>query len=41
MTDTLEKLAEVLEARKGSDPDSSYVDNKKSANVVLSEKKMC
>lgn len=23
--DTLEKLAEVLEARKGADPDSSYV----------------
>ncbi len=25
MSDTLEKLAEVLEARKASDPDSSYV----------------
>ncbi len=25
MSDTLEKLAAVLEARKGSDPDSSYV----------------
>jgi phosphoribosyl-ATP pyrophosphohydrolase len=25
MTDTLEKLAEVLEARKGAAPDSSYV----------------
>jgi len=25
MTDTLDKLAEVLEARKESDPDSSYV----------------
>ncbi len=25
MSDTLEKLAEVLEARKGADPDSSYV----------------
>lgn len=25
MADTLEKLAEVLEARKASDPDSSYV----------------
>jgi phosphoribosyl-ATP pyrophosphohydrolase len=25
MTDTLDKLAEVLEQRKGADPDSSYV----------------
>lgn len=25
MSDTLEKLAEVLESRKGADPDSSYV----------------
>jgi phosphoribosyl-ATP pyrophosphohydrolase len=25
MSDTLEKLAAVLEARKGADPDSSYV----------------
>jgi phosphoribosyl-ATP pyrophosphohydrolase len=25
MSDTLNKLAEVLEARKGADPDSSYV----------------
>lgn len=25
MNDTLEKLAEVLEQRKGADPDSSYV----------------
>ncbi|MCW8828252.1 MAG: phosphoribosyl-ATP diphosphatase [Gammaproteobacteria bacterium] len=25
MSDTLQKLAEVLEARKGADPDSSYV----------------
>ena len=25
MSDTLEKLAEVLEARKGADPESSYV----------------
>ena len=25
MSDTLEKLAEVLEQRKGADPDSSYV----------------
>jgi phosphoribosyl-ATP pyrophosphohydrolase len=25
MTDTLDKLAEVLESRKGADPDSSYV----------------
>ena len=25
MSDTLEQLAEVLEARKGADPDSSYV----------------
>lgn len=25
MTDTLQKLAEVLEARKSADPDSSYV----------------
>ena len=25
MSDTLEKLAEVLESRKASDPDSSYV----------------
>lgn len=25
MSDTLEKLAEVLEARKGAEPDSSYV----------------
>lgn len=25
MSDTLHKLAEVLEARKGADPDSSYV----------------
>lgn len=25
MTETLEKLAAVLEARKGADPDSSYV----------------
>lgn len=25
MSDTLERLAEVLEARKGADPDSSYV----------------
>lgn len=25
MSDTLERLAEVLESRKGADPDSSYV----------------
>ena len=25
MSDTLQKLAEVLESRKGADPDSSYV----------------
>jgi phosphoribosyl-ATP pyrophosphohydrolase len=25
MSDTLDRLAEVLEARKGADPDSSYV----------------